>query len=207
MDTGAASVQPGGRPRAAVVLTGSELVTGVIADANGPWLAHELTRLGFEVAHLLVVGDRPDDLAAALRFAAGAGCVLIVTSGGLGPTADDLTGEVVADFAGVDLVLDDALRERIAAVVARFPRLNLDVAARDAGTRKQALVPRGATVLEPVGTAPGLVVSCDRSGRDAPGCDRSGHDASTPRSARGGRTRRIRPTARSSWCCPARRGS
>ena len=73
MDSGAAAHHPGGRPRAAVVLTGSELVTGVIADANGPWLAHELTRLGFEVAHLLVVGDRPDDLAAALRFAAGAG--------------------------------------------------------------------------------------------------------------------------------------
>jgi nicotinamide-nucleotide amidase len=124
-----------------------------------------------------VVGDRPDDLAAALRFAAEAGCALIVTSGGLGPTADDLTAEVVAGFAGVDLVLDDALRERIATVVARFPRLNLDVAARDAGTRKQAFVPRGATVLEPVGTAPGLVVDCDRSG----------HDASAPRSARDGR--------------------
>lgn len=55
------------RPRAAVVLTGSELVTGVIADANGPWLAHELTARGFEVANLLVVGDRPDDLAEALR--------------------------------------------------------------------------------------------------------------------------------------------
>jgi nicotinamide-nucleotide amidase len=161
MDSGAASHHPGGRPRAAVVLTGSELVTGVIADANGPWLAHELTRLGFEVAHLLVVGDRPDDLAAALRFAAGAGCALVVTSGGLGPTADDLTAEVVADFAGVDLVLDEALRERVAAIVARFPRLNLDVAARDAGTRKQAFVPRGATVLEPVGTAPGLVVTVD----------------------------------------------
>jgi nicotinamide-nucleotide amidase len=146
------------RPRAAVVLTGSELVTGTIADANGPWLAHALTELGFEVAHLLVVGDRREDLVSALRFAADDGCALVVTSGGLGPTADDLTGEVVAAFAGVDLVLDEALRERIAAIVARFPRLNLDVAARDAGTRKQALVPRGATVLEPVGTAPGLVV-------------------------------------------------
>ena len=55
------------RPRAAVVLTGSELVTGVIVDANGPWLARELTVLGFEVVHLLGVGDRPDDLAAALQ--------------------------------------------------------------------------------------------------------------------------------------------
>ncbi len=159
MDTGAAAHRTAGRPRAAVVLTGSELVTGVITDANGPWLAHELTRLGFEVAHLLVVGDRPDDLAEALRFAAGAGCALVVTSGGLGPTADDLTGEVVAAFAGVDLVLDEALRERIAAVVAGFPRLAQNPAARDAGVRKQALVPRGATVLEPVGTAPGLVVA------------------------------------------------
>lgn len=156
MDTGAP--QRASRPRAAVVLTGSELVTGVITDANGPWLSHELTELGFEVAHLLLVGDRRDDLVAALGFAADAGCALVVTSGGLGPTADDLTGEVVAAFAGVDLVLDEALRERIAVIVAGFPRLAQDVAARDAGVRKQALVPRGATVLEPVGTAPGLVV-------------------------------------------------
>ena len=145
------------RPRAAVVLTGSELVTGVIADANGPWLAQELTRLGLEVAQLLVVGDRPEDLAAALEHAA-RGCALVVTSGGLGPTADDLTAEVVAGFAGVELEFDAALHERIAAIVAGFPRRHQDTAARDAGTRKQALVPRGATVLEPVGTAPGLVV-------------------------------------------------
>jgi nicotinamide-nucleotide amidase len=149
------------RPRAAVVLTGSELVTGVIADANGPWLAHELTALGFEVAQLLVVGDRPDDLAAALRQCADAGCVLVVTSGGLGPTADDLTGEVVARFAGLELEFDEALRERIAEIVARFPRIDHDPDGRDAGVRKQALVPRGAVVLEPVGTAPGLVVSPD----------------------------------------------
>ena len=152
----------GRRPRAAVVLTGSELVTGVIADANGSWLAHELTARGFEVAHLLVVGDRPDDLAEALRYCAAAGCVLVVTSGGLGPTADDLTGEVVAAFAGVELQFDEALRERIAAIVARFPRIDQDPDARDAGVRKQAWVPRGAVVLEPVGTAPGLVVATDR---------------------------------------------
>jgi len=149
------------RPRAAVVLTGSELVTGVIVDANGPWLARELTALGFEVVHLLGVGDRPDDLAAALRYCAAAGCVLVVTSGGLGPTADDLTGEVVATFAGVELGLDEALQQRIAAIIARFPRIDQNPAPRDAGIRKQALVPRGAVVLEPVGTAPGLVVSAE----------------------------------------------
>jgi nicotinamide-nucleotide amidase len=149
------------RPRAAVVLTGSELVTGVIVDANGPWLARELTALGFEVVHLLGVGDRPDDLAAALRYCAAAGCVLVVTSGGLGPTADDLTGEVVATFAGVELELDEALQQRIAAIIARFPRIDQDPAARDAGTSKQAFVPHGAVVLEPIGTAPGLVVSAE----------------------------------------------
>ena len=83
----------------------------------------------------------------------------VVTSGGLGPTADDLTGEVVAAFAGVELQFDEALRDRIAAIVARFPRIDQDPDARDAGVRKQAWVPRGAVVLEPVGTAPGLVVA------------------------------------------------
>jgi nicotinamide-nucleotide amidase len=159
MDDGGPQVHR--RPRAAVVLTGSELVTGVIADANGSWLAHELTARGFEVALMLVVGDRPDDLADALRYCAAAGCVLVVTSGGLGPTADDLTGEVVAAFAGVELQFDEALRERIAAIVARFPRIDQNPDARDAGVRKQAWVPRGAVVLEPIGTAPGLVVSTD----------------------------------------------
>ena len=149
------------RPRAAVLLTGSELVTGVIADANGPWLARELTARGFEVAHLQLVGDRPGDLEAALRYAAAAGSALIVTSGGLGPTADDLTGEVVAEFAGVDLVLDEAMRERIAGIVAAFPRAGRDPAALDAAVRKQALVPRGAVALDPAGTAPGLVVPTD----------------------------------------------
>ncbi|MBC8092294.1 MAG: competence/damage-inducible protein A, partial [Pseudonocardia sp.] len=104
-----------GRPRAAVVVTGSELLTGAISDRNGPWVARELGELGFEVSHVLVVGDRPDDLAAALGFAAEAGAALIVTSGGLGPTADDLTAEVVAGFAGVPLELDEPMCARILA--------------------------------------------------------------------------------------------
>jgi nicotinamide-nucleotide amidase len=149
----------GERPRAAVVVTGSELLTGVIADRNGPWLARELGGLGFEVAHVLVVGDRPDDLADALRFAADAGCVLIVTSGGLGPTADDLTAEVVARFAGTELALDAAMHEHIAGILARFAtRTGFGGPALDEANRKQAMVPRGAVPLAPVGTAPGLVV-------------------------------------------------
>jgi nicotinamide-nucleotide amidase len=147
------------RPRAAVVVTGSELLTGVISDRNGPFLARELGQLGFEVAHVAIVGDRPEDLAAALRFAADAGVALIVTSGGLGPTADDLTAEVVAEFAGVPLQLDEAMRAHIATILAGWAsRTGFDGPALEAANRKQAMVPRGAIALPPVGTAPGLVV-------------------------------------------------
>ena len=149
----------GKRPRAAVVVTGSELLTGTIPDRNGPWLSRELVGLGFEVAHLLVVGDRPEDLDSALHYAADAGCVLVVTSGGLGPTADDLTADVVAAFAGLDMQLDEPMRVRIEAKLAGWAeRTGFGGEALDLATRKQAMVPRGALALPPVGTAPGLVV-------------------------------------------------
>jgi nicotinamide-nucleotide amidase len=152
-------VSAGERPRAAVVVTGSELLSGTIPDRNGPWLSRELVDLGFEVAHVQVVGDRPDDLAAALRFAADAGCALVVTSGGLGPTADDLTADVVAAFAGRPMELDEAMRAHIDARLADWAaRTGFGGEALDRATRKQAMVPRGALALPPAGTAPGLVV-------------------------------------------------
>ncbi|MGH3671319.1 MAG: competence/damage-inducible protein A [Pseudonocardiaceae bacterium] len=145
--------------RAGIVVTGTELLSGLITDRNGPWLAQQLGGLGIEVIDLVCVGDRPADLAAALRFVAGQGADLIVTSGGLGPTADDLTAEVVADFAGVELALDEAMERQIAAILARFRHLStFDPEGLRAANRKQAMVPRGAQVLDPVGTAPGLVV-------------------------------------------------
>ena len=103
------------------------------------------------------------------------GVDLIVTSGGLGPTADDLTLEVVARFAGRALALDEALEQRIADILKPLMKRwrNLDFEAVRAANRKQALVPEGATVIEPAGTAPGMVVP--------------------PRDGR-----RRRP----SWCCP-----
>ncbi len=148
------------RPRAAVVVTGSELLTGAISDSNGPWLARELGGLGFETAHLMVVGDRPEDLSRALRFVADAGCALVVTSGGLGPTADDLTAEVVASFVGADLVLDEAMHAHIAGILAGWAaRAGFTGTALEEANRKQAMVPRGAVTLPPVGTAPGFVVA------------------------------------------------
>ena len=147
--------------RAGIVITGTEVLSGIISDRNGPWLSERLRELGVDLAHILIVGDRREDMAAALRFLASERVELIVTSGGLGPTADDLTTAVVAEFAGRPLVLDEALEQRIAAIVAplaqRWP--NIDRAAMARGTRKQAHVPEGATVLEPVGTAPGVVVT------------------------------------------------
>jgi nicotinamide-nucleotide amidase len=146
--------------RAGVLVTGSELLTGKIRDLNGPWVAERLGALGIDVADILVVGDRPDDLAGGLRFLAGQPVDLIVTSGGLGPTADDVTAEVVAGFAGVPMVLDTVMEERIAEILRRFAaRTGFAGAALDAANRKQATVPSGAIVLNPVGTAPGLVVT------------------------------------------------
>ena len=146
--------------RAGIVITGTEVLSGIITDANGPWLSERLRERGLQTAHIMIVGDRPEDLRAALEFLAREGMDVVVTSGGLGPTADDLTAQVVGDFAGRPLQLDTALEERIWAIVsrlrARFP--DVDEGGLRAGNRKQALVPEGATVLEPVGTAPGLVV-------------------------------------------------
>jgi nicotinamide-nucleotide amidase len=145
--------------RAGIVVTGTEVLTGRIADRNGPWVSERLAERGVEVAHILVVADRPDDLSSALRFMAEEGMDLIVTSGGLGPTADDLTAEVVGRFAGRAMVLDEEMEEKIAAILRGFARrFKFDEEAVRAANRKQAIVPEGSLALDPVGTAPGLVV-------------------------------------------------
>jgi nicotinamide-nucleotide amidase len=147
--------------RAGIVVTGTEVLTGRIADSNGPWVSERLAERGVEVAHIVVVADRPDDLEAALRFLAAEGMDLIVTTGGLGPTADDLTAEVVARFADRELLLDEMVEERIAEILRGFAKrggFDFDEAAIMDANRKQAMVPEGAIALDPVGTAPGLVV-------------------------------------------------
>jgi nicotinamide-nucleotide amidase len=147
--------------RAGIVVTGTEVLTGRVLDRNGPWLSEQLLELGADPIATAVVGDRPEDILRALRFLAAEGCELICTSGGLGPTADDLTAAVVGDFQGREMVLDEALEGRIAEILrplmSRWP--DLDPEAVLASNRKQAVVPAGAEILEPVGTAPGLVVT------------------------------------------------
>ena len=146
--------------RAGIVVTGTEVLTGRVQDRNGPWVADRLLELGVELAHITICGDRPHDIEAQLRFMADEGVDLIVTSGGLGPTADDMTVATVARFCGRELVLDAELEARIDDILkrlmARFD--NVDFEAVRAANRKQALIPAGAHVINPVGTAPGVVV-------------------------------------------------
>jgi competence/damage-inducible protein CinA-like protein len=155
--------------RAGVVVTGTEVLTGRVRDTNGPWLADRLLELGIELAHITICGDRREDMEAALRFQADQGCDVIVTSGGLGPTADDLTMDVVARFCGRAMVHDPELEQRIQAIVrpllSRYPQI--DERALQMGSAKQATVPEGVEVLEPAGTAPGAVVTPVDSDRPA----------------------------------------
>ncbi|WP_442932117.1 competence/damage-inducible protein A [Mycobacterium sp. 050134] len=150
--------------RAGIVVTGTEVLTGRVQDANGPWIADRLLELGVELAHITICGDRPADIEAQLRFLADEGVDLIVTSGGLGPTADDMTVEVVARFCGRDLILDAETEGKIAEILKKMMARNPAFSSADfdavrAANRKQAMVPAGAEVLDPVGTAPGVVVA------------------------------------------------
>ena len=147
-------------PRAGILITGTEVLTGIISDRNGPWLSERLRELGVDAAAIQIVGDRPEDLLAALEFMRAQEFRLIITSGGLGPTADDLTAEIVGRFSGREMVLDARLEQRIADILRPMMRRwpGLDPEAIRISNRKQAVIPEDATVLDPVGTAPGLVV-------------------------------------------------
>ena len=136
--------------RAEVIAIGSELLLGGVADTNSLFLADELLALGIEVRHKTVVGDDPKDIEAALLHALGRADV-IVTTGGLGPTEDDLTRKVVARVTGRRLVLHD---QTLRAITHRLTARNRPVTAEQT---TQALIPSRAQVIpNPVGTAPGF---------------------------------------------------
>jgi nicotinamide-nucleotide amidase len=149
------------RPRAAIVATGSELVRGERQDRNGPFLAAEAVRLGLEPASIFIVGDGVSDLEHAFSEAFEADICLV--SGGLGPTHDDRTVELVAQVAGRPLVVDTALEEEIGSVSRMIAeRLRRPYEEFSAGVRKQATRPEGSISLGLAGTAPGLVLDLDR---------------------------------------------
>ncbi len=148
------------RPRAVVLVTGSELVRGDLRDQDGPFLARELTRLGLEPDRVVMVGDRREQLAAAL--AEGLRADLCVVSGGLGPTHDDRTVELLAEATGCPLVLDEGLEREIEAfsrgVAERLKRPFGDFLP---GIRKQASLPEGGISLGLAGTAPAILLEHD----------------------------------------------
>lgn len=144
-------------PTAVVLVTGSELVRGGRIDENGPFIARELSTRGIEPARIHVVGDHPETLEQALRQALESD--LVVTSGGLGPTHDDRTVQLLARVAGRSLLLDPELEREIGAVVRGLSeRFRRPYEEFEAGVRKQATIPEGARSLGLAGTAPGLVL-------------------------------------------------
>jgi competence/damage-inducible protein CinA-like protein len=145
------------RVRAEVVVTGTELVRGDRTDLNGPFLARDLNERGLQAARVTIVGDGPDELAAALEE--GLRADLLVISGGLGPTHDDRTVELLARAARRSLLVDAALEKEIEAVSRRIAeRLRRPYGEFAAGVTKQASLPEGALSLGLAGTAPGVVL-------------------------------------------------
>jgi nicotinamide-nucleotide amidase len=141
--------------RAAIIAVGSELLMTTRVDTNSLFITEQLNSLGIEVLFKIVAGDDRDELAHALRSAL-ARVELVVCTGGLGPTDDDVTRDAVAAVLGRRLVEDAAIVERLRARFAgrglAMPEIN----------RRQAMVPDGARVLEnAVGTAPGLWLEAD----------------------------------------------
>ncbi|HET7236215.1 MAG TPA: competence/damage-inducible protein A [Actinomycetota bacterium] len=138
--------------RAEIVAVGTELLLGQIANTNAQWISERLARIGVDVLHHQAVGDNHERVVEAITLAASRSDVVIV-SGGLGPTQDDLTRPALAEAAGVPLVrvpeIVDALRERFRIRGREMPESNLG----------QADVPEAGRYIAPErGTAPGLVV-------------------------------------------------
>lgn len=137
----------------AILSTGDELTTGRTVDTNANFIADKLVAAGFDVTAILVVGDYPERLTWAWHQALERADVVIST-GGLGPTADDLTTEVVAQVTGRELHLDAGVAERIRQMFAAMNRVMPE------NNLKQAQFPQGATILaNALGTAPGYRMS------------------------------------------------
>jgi nicotinamide-nucleotide amidase len=137
---------------AEIIAVGSELLGSTRSDTNSLYLADRLSALGIDLHIKSVVGDDRRDLAAVLRQALARADVIVLT-GGLGPTDDDLTRDVVSEVLELPMQLDESIVERIRA---RFERRGLTMPAVNL---RQAQVPRGAMVLDnPNGTAPGLFI-------------------------------------------------
>lgn len=142
---------------AEILCVGTELLLGEVINTNAAYLGRELARLGISVYHTSVVGDNPSRLENAVKTALSRADLLIL-SGGLGPTADDLTKETVAKALGLPLVRDEKILKEIEDF---FNFLGRPMAPNN---KKQADIPKGAIALpNPIGTAPGIFIETDKN--------------------------------------------
>ena len=141
---------------AEIISIGSELLLGQIVDTNASWMAQRLTDAGVNLFYKTVVGDNPGRMREVIEQALERSDI-VITGGGIGPTQDDLTREIVADATGRELVLDPHLSEQIEQ---RFQRRGLIMTENN---QRQAYIPRGAIPVEnPNGTAPSFIVEDPR---------------------------------------------
>jgi len=137
--------------KASIISVGNEVLSGQTIDTNTSWLSSELLSIGIPVVSSYVVGDDVDSIARVLRLASDDGDI-VVASGGLGPTDDDVTRQAFAKFLGSELQLQDELLERIESFFA-----NQDLVMPEK-TKIQAYIPVGAkALLNNLGTAPGIM--------------------------------------------------
>lgn len=151
----------GATATAHLLLTGDELLRGFVQEANAIVVAASLRDLGVTLSSIRVVGDAPGALRSALAEAHAADVSLVVVTGGLGPTHDDRTSELVAEIVGRPLELRSDALEIVEARVRAYGRMRTpeEVATFAPGNEKQATLPAGATMLDPLGTAPGYVLA------------------------------------------------
>lgn len=137
--------------KAEILCVGTELLLGDIVNTNAVYLAKELAKLGINVYHQAVVGDNPERLKASLKEALSR-CDLVITTGGLGPTCDDLTKETAAEVLGLPM---EENAEELQHIKEYFQKINRTMTDNN---RKQALIPKGAVILKNgFGTAPGIL--------------------------------------------------
>ncbi len=145
-----------GQVNAEIVAIGSELLLGQIVDTNSAWMAQRLSALGINLYYKTIVGDNPGRMKEVIDRALERSHV-VITSGGLGPTQDDLTREIVAEVAKRKLVLSQELQDQ---VLTRFRRRGLTMTPNN---ERQAYMPEGAIPVEnPNGTAPSFIVEDPR---------------------------------------------
>ncbi|MFB0536625.1 MAG: CinA family nicotinamide mononucleotide deamidase-related protein [Anaerolineae bacterium] len=138
--------------QAEIVTIGTELLLGKIVDTNAAYLAQQLATIGLDLYYKTTVGDNEERITAVLQQGLARSDV-VITSGGLGPTVDDVTRQAVARAAGRELVLDEKL---LAQIEAHFARHGFTMSENN---RRQAYIPQGAIPIEnPVGTAPAFIV-------------------------------------------------